>query len=316
MSRRSRWLPRVATTTLLATFAACSASDDVPPDDVGDGEDLPAPAQGFQIITPIIELAPGQEATYCYYTRMPISQTVGVKQWESQMTPGSHHMILYFTSTEVQPEGTLTAQNCGSGRGIWAYSAQQPKVTFAMPAGIGMAVEASQPAFIQMHYLNSTDKTLPVRVTLNASTYAADETYTPAAAFVTYSSNISVPPGTPATPGEATAGGICSVPANARFFTMSTHAHKQAVRTQILDGAEILFDSRDWEHPGARIFADEPFYSFATGGLNYRCEYRNRTSRVIQDGDSAVTDEMCMAIGYFFPASRPLFCLNNTVVPR
>lgn len=300
-------------TALLAALTACGASPDEPPMDPG--SELPPPAEGFQITTPTIELAPGREATYCYYFRMPNSGAVGVKRWESQMTPGSHHMILYFTSQELQPAGTITTTGCGGGFGVWTYSAQEPHVTFDMPADIGMSVSGGQPAFIQMHYLNASDRPLQAHVTLNVSTYAAQETYTPAAAFVTYSTNINIPAGTPANPGVGTAGGICSVPAGVKFFTMSTHAHKQAVRTQIFDGASMLFQATDWEHPGARVYSQAEYYTFTSGGLNYRCEYRNPTSRVIQDGDSAVTDEMCMAIGYFFPATRSLFCLNNTVVP-
>jgi hypothetical protein len=305
--------------SLLITIAVggCAADSGPPPDDGGgngSADDLPAPAQGFQVITPTIELMPGAEVTYCYYTRLPTTGMVGVKQWESKMTPGSHHMILYFTSTELKPAGTLTTDGCGGGLGVWTYSAQEPSVQFAMPKGIGMAVPAEQPAFIQMHYLNATDKVLPVHVTLNATTYAANEVYTPASAFITYNSNIKIPKGVPNNPGIASAGGVCPVSADAKFFTMSTHAHKQAVGTQVLDGNELLFASTDWEHPGAKVYPEDPFYSFTSGALTYRCDYKNPTGRVVEDGNSAVTDEMCMAIGYFFPATRPIFCLNSAVI--
>lgn len=302
-----RRLPHV-----LVLCAACAAS---PEETLPEGSELPAPEHGFQISSPLLELRPGTESTYCYYFRMPNTETVGVKQWRSLMTPGSHHMILYFTSTELAPEGTLTSKGCGGGLGVWAYAAQTPEQTFTMPPQVGMTVEAGQPAFLQMHYLNATDHPRQVRVNLNAETYAAAETYTPASAYVTYNSNISVPPGTPAAPGTASAGGLCTVSPDAKFFSLSTHVHKQGTRTQVLDGATMVFEATDWEHPGARTF-EAPYYSFGSGGLNYRCEYKNPTSRVIADGDSAELDEMCMAIGYFFPAQKAIFCLNNTVVPR
>lgn len=303
--------------------AGCTGSDDDPGDGSGSGSGsgmmpgapLEPPAQGFQVVTPIIELQPGAEVTYCYYTRMPNAELAGVKRWESKMTPGSHHMILYFTQTELKPQGTLTQDGCGAGLGVWTYSAQEPSVSFAMPKDIGMTVPAGQPAFIQMHYLNATDKVLPVQVSLNAHTYAPSETFTPAAAFITYNSNIEIPPGNAAQPGKASASGSCTVSPTAKFFTMSTHAHKQAVKTQISDGAQMLFSSSDWEHPGARTFADEPFYSFSSGKLGYQCDYENPTARRIYDGDSAVTEEMCMAIGYFFPATRPTLCINSAVIP-
>src|SRR5262245_15588571 len=100
--------------------AACAAEDGEPGEGSGSGTldpeaPLPPPAQGFQVVTPILELQPGAEVTYCYYTRMPNPEMVGVKQWESKMTPGSHHMIVYFTQTELKPAGTLTAEGCGGG---------------------------------------------------------------------------------------------------------------------------------------------------------------------------------------------------------
>jgi hypothetical protein len=305
---------------LVAAFAfvGCTSDSADPPGGDGSGsgsDELPAPAQGFQVITPTIDLQPGAEVTYCYYTRLPNTAMVGVKQWESKMTPGSHHMILYLTSSELQPAGTLTTTGCGGGLGVWTYSAQETNVTFAMPSGVGMVLPAGQPAFIQMHYLNATDKVVPVHVTLNATTYAANETYTPAAAFVTYNSNINIPAGAPSNPGLGSASGTCAVPSTAKFFTLSTHAHKQAVRTQILDGAKMIFSSADWEHPGAAVYPADPFYSFSSGSLTYRCDYANPTGRVVQDGNSAVTDEMCMAVGYFVPATRPIFCLNSAVIP-
>lgn len=314
----SALLPLGLLTAALA-LGSCTSGDEAPGDGSGSGETpgdpLPPPAEGFQVVTPIIELQPGAEVTYCYYTRMPNAEMVGVKKWESQMTPGSHHMILYFTQTELKPQGTLTQDGCGAGLGVWTYSAQEPSVSFAMPPTIGMTVPGGQPAFIQMHYLNATDKVLPVRVSLNAHTFAAGESFTPAAAFITYNSNIDIPPGNVAQPGKASASGDCSVSPTAKFFTMSTHAHKQAVKTQITDGAAMLFSSSDWEHPGAKTFDAEPFYSFASGKLSYQCDYENPTPRRITDGDSAVTQEMCMAVGYFFPATRPTLCLNSTVIP-
>jgi hypothetical protein len=313
----------VAVCGLGLALAGCTSGDEGDPGDgSGSGSDLPdpggtlpPPAQGFQIVTPILELQPGAEVTYCYYTRMPNPEMVGVKQWESKMTPGSHHMILYFTQTELKPAGTLTQDGCGAGLAVWTYSAQEPSVKFDMPKDIGMTVPGGQPAFIQMHYLNATDKVMPVRVTLNALTYAPTETFTPASAFITYNSNIDIPGGTPNAPGTASAGGDCTVSPSAKFFTMSTHAHKQAVKTEIRDGGQMLFSATDWEHPGARSFAEAPFYSFTSGKLTYRCEYANPTGRRIYDGDSAVTQEMCMAIGYYFPATRPTMCINSAAFP-
>jgi hypothetical protein len=97
---------------------------------------------------------------------------------------------------------------------------------------------------------------------------------------------------------------------------MSMHTHKQAVRIAVKDGMPMtgttVFESTDWEHPGAKRW-DGPFHTFVSGKLTYECQYTNPSNRAIEDGDSAQTDEMCMASGYFFPATQPMFCYDNNV---
>jgi hypothetical protein len=100
---------------------------------------------------------------------------------------------------------------------------------------------------------------------------------------------------------------------------MSTHAHKQAVKTRVLDGTAEVFTSTDWEHPGASMFmTPAQFYTFESGQLTYECTYDNTGSNknvTVKSGSSAEFDEMCMASGYFFPALRAKFCLRDSVLP-
>src|SRR4026207_70213 len=84
------------------------------PGDPGEADASPPPVNGFRIETPELTIAPGDELTYCYYTSLPNDQVAGIKRWSSTMTPGSHHLIVYFTSTANQPDGTVT-EECGLG---------------------------------------------------------------------------------------------------------------------------------------------------------------------------------------------------------
>ncbi len=291
-----------------------------------DGVDVDAgnnpPAEGFRIQPSLITIQPGQEVTYCYYTTINIPRTMGVKRWSSTMTPGSHHLILFFQN-HGKPDGTVD-QSCGgvSGGGItnlpvWSYSASQPVAEMVIPAGIGMQVNQGQQAYVQMHYLNTGDQPIEANVTIDAEAYAAGETFTPAAAFVTYNTNINIPAG-----GTGMAQGSCTIPAGTKFFTMSTHAHKRATLTRVTDGNTMVFESTNWEHPGGRTWDAAPFYAFSNQ-LTYRCEYDNRTGPTsgmpVGEGDSAATDEMCMAVGYYFiegaTSARSRFCLNSLLVP-
>jgi hypothetical protein len=294
----------------------------------GGGTDggLPPPARGFQIKSTPVDIQAGQEITYCYYFHTPNTEDMAIKKWTSHMAPGSHHMILYTQNTNDQPDGTLSAANCGGGLGsagnvpVWTYAAQQEDSFSALPADDGngtpvaQMIKAGQAGFFQMHYLNSTDDVLTVHVELNAEAYDAGTPITQAAPFVTYNTQISIPAGSAAAPSTASAGGTCNVPSDAKFYVMSTHLHKQGVHTQVTDGAAMVFESNDWEHPGAHDWDASPFYTFASGKLTYKCDYSNPNPYAIHTGNSAATDEMCMAVGYFFPGTTAKLCLNSLSV--
>lgn len=286
---------------------------------------LPPPARGFQVVSPEITIPSGTEITYCYYFRTPNTAAMPIKSWKSHMTTGSHHMILYFTSTLERPEGTISPDNCGGGGGglnapVWTYASQVVDQEFTLPSDdgtglpIAQAVAAGQPAYIQMHYLNATDNPIKVHVELNANAYDEGVAVRGAAPFITYNTNINLGAAAGST---TTASGSCTVSSTAKFFTMSTHVHKRGVHTYVKDGSTMVFESTDWEHPGDRNWTAAPFFSFASGKLSYQCDYRNATGSPapITDGPSAATNEMCMAIGYFFDtastATTSHYCLNS-----
>lgn len=305
---------------LVLAVAACKSGG---PGNGDDDDDVDAPAgpdRGFQVISPDITIAPGEEVTYCYYFRTPNTEPMQINRWKSEMTPGSHHMIMFQTTNDIMPPGTVSSSQCGFGGGgfnvpIWTYAAQTPSAEIQLPTndGTGMPlaqdIQPNSPAFFQMHYLNGTNDPITVHVQLDAYALAAGTPYTKTAAFVTYNGSISIPsPSTGHVESQS-----CSVPDGAKFWMMSTHAHKQAVHTAVKDGTTVAFESDNWEHPGAASWST-PFFEFRqTGRLTYECTYDNARTQggPIVDGDSAATQEMCMASGYYFPATKPLFCYDG-----
>ena len=286
----------------------------------GDDDDMGSndPTAAFTIQSTDVTLTPGQEITYCYYFHTPNAAEVAINKWVSDMTPGSHHMIMFFGSATQPADGTLDPSgNCGgNGVPLWVYAAQTPHSELLLPADdgagkpLGMNVPANQPAYFQMHYFNQTDEALTVHVKLAAYAHAAGVEYTPTAAYVTYNGEISIP----ANATGYTETESCNVPAGLKFWTVSTHTHKQSVKTELMDGTSSVFLSEGpdaWEHPGAKSWGATPFYTFASGKLTYSCTYNNPTSNVIVDGQSAATNEMCMGTGYVFPATTAKFCYTN-----
>ena len=297
----------------LVLAAACSSNlpgDDSVGDDSSSADADPNTGDRLTVVTPPITLAPSEEVTKCYHFLMPNTGEVGVKRWASTMTPGSHHMILYLGTEASQPPGTIDdCGNVGGFNSVWTYAAQNPVAESRMPEGVGMTVAAMQPGVIQMHYLNASDGPLDAHVELTADLYAAGASFQKAQPYITFNTNISIPPMS-----NGSAGGTCAIPAGAQFFAMSTHAHKQATHTEVKDGTAMVFESDNWDDPGSASWQTAPFYTFGSGNLTYRCDYYNPTNRTITVGESAATDEMCMAVGYYFPANRPSFCLNSAVL--
>jgi hypothetical protein len=287
----------------------------------GSSTDATPAARGFQVVTPDVTLAPGQELTSCYYFHTPNSEPMAIKKWSSSMTVGAHDLVLYTTASDIMPPGTVSDVGCGAFVGgnlpSWTYAANSPTAALALPADdgsgkpLGLVVAAATPAFVQVHYVNSTSGSLTAHATISADALDAGVAYTRTAAYLATAATISIPPGATSHVESRT----CGVPAGARFWALSTRAHKHAVQTLVEDGTAgagtVLLTSTDWEHPAVKTWG-APFYTFATDKLTYQCTYDNPGISTITSGASDATDEACMAIGYFFPATRSLLCVDNT----
>jgi hypothetical protein len=304
---------------LAIVVAACGNDSGRRNDDLG----LDAPEYGFQVVTPEIEVLPGEEITTCYYFRVPTTEDMVIKRWHSVMTEGSHHLIFMTTELDVKPPGHVSAKDCGFATSNpanlppWMYTAQTPEEELTLPSDdgtglpIGQEIRAGTPGYFQMHYVNPSDAPLKVRVALNAEAYPPGTAYTKTATFITYNADISIPPNAVNDVERQT----CDTPGDVNFWLLSTHAHKQAVKTVIKNGmpdsTNIAFESTDWAHPGIKQWMGSPFYTFPSGKMTFECTYVNlgdNAGRTITAGDSAVTDEMCMAGGYYFPAVSRMLC--------
>jgi hypothetical protein len=279
------------------------------------GERESSADQVHSIVTPIVTIAPGEEKFICFATSLPTTAEIGVKRWTSKMTPGSHHMIVYASDDAWAPDGTV--KECPalsiiagpSGRPpVWAYASQEASAELPSPPGVGVVLQPGQHLIVNLHYLNASSKPLEAHAEIGIEAYAPGEEYIPAASIATYNTQINVPP-----KGRQSVEGACDVPAGSKFFALSTHSHRFTTRATVSDGDHVLADTTDWEHP-ALVRFDAPFVELTTGKLTYRCDYDNPTDQTITTGESAEKNEMCMGVGYIFPAKRSSFCVNSTVV--
>jgi hypothetical protein len=279
---------------------------------------------------PAVIIQPGQEIAYCVYFRTPNSQPVGIHRWSTATAGESavvHDLQLYFTRDplgaplDFQPPGTFSLCAPSPGNSAvpeWIYDANGPVDALDMPADDGsghpLATEVGTAAagYLRVHFRNQTLDPVSASVTVSADALAEGVVYTRTATYVTFNGNLSIPPNA-----MNFAGGAfdCDAPPGAKIWRTSMHAHKQLVHSEVRDGATAVNANDDWEHPAVTTFAGPAFYTF-NHPITYTCTYSNlgdNNARTIHTGESDATDEQCVSIHYFFPATtnHTAFCFNN-----
>lgn len=290
------------------------------------GGTLPPPAEGFQLTSPRVDIQPHQNISYCYYFRTPNTATVPVRKFVSALGPAVKSVVMWTTtdtegrSVDRLPAGTLSAADCNmlslSDALIprWIYASDPESTEMTLPADDGaghplaMEIPPNSAGFLMIHHDNTSDQVVSTNVRVNAEGLGSP-IYTPTDTFTTYSSDIAIPP--------QTFGHIvsrsCLVPSGARFWRWSMRTHKRATQAMVVDLHTSLYESLDWEHPGASLWPTPPFQSFGSPRVTYLCSYDNATNRTIRTGPSQQTDEQCMAVGYFFPATGPVACIDGFI---
>jgi hypothetical protein len=280
------------------------------------GTDLapPASGQGYQIATPLngIAVQPGQEAFLCYYRTLPNTAAVDIGSFQSWMTPGSsHHFITYQVGSGAaggfgsQPDGTMVS--CAFGGGTWMYATSLAGqiIEMKMPTGVGLPIAAGTQIMLNMHFINPGSTVAYPQVKLNLN-YVQNIQYK-AAAMYSFNASINVPAASAAGPGTQTVSGACTAPAGSNFFVMTSHTHKHATTTNVnfLHAGQTtnIVHTTDWEHPDVGVWTAPNFLTVQSGdSFTYSCAYSNTSSSAVTVGDTAASNEMCMAIGYYFPA--------------
>ena len=287
------------------------------------GGTLPPPAQGFQIQSPEISIDPGQSVPYCYFFRTPNDVPLAIKRFSSSMRDVNRQLIVVTTTTQagqpfdVGPPGTLSTIGCdvvGQFNAIphWLYETTAKNGALAMPdddgAGnpLAMVIPPNSSGFLLMHYHNTTAEPVKGQATVNFEALDSP-VYTRTETFMSTNGTIAVPPYTSNKVETKT----CDVPAGAKFWSLTTHTHRFAKRSSVQESTNVLFETTDWTNPGATTFPTPPFFSFATNRMTTSCTYDNPNGFTLRTGGSYQYDEQCVAVGYFFPATKPLMCRDG-----
>ncbi len=276
---------------------------------------------GFQVQTPAIAVAAGEEIYVCYYFHTPNAATLAIRRWASTMSAGVEHLILYSTHNTAwapvdrQPPGTVTQAPCGLNEGGgydgWLYAAHEPEEELIVPpddgSGTPLAVEiaAGTPAYIQLRLYNGGGETIQTSVTVGGEALPAAAPYTQTATYLASHFMLSLPTG------QQTRQESCSTPPGAEFWWLSTHTNRLGTGAKILDGGSPVVETTGWLAPSATYLTAPNFLAFSANSLTYECSWDNTTGGTVTNGDDELTKEACFGIGYFFPATRPTICSTN-----
>jgi hypothetical protein len=295
---RSSFLLVLATGPLVA----CAADSKAPPE-----------TPVFEVQSSDLTLNPGDEITKCFYFHTTNTERANIYKWVSDMTPGSHHLILFTNFGSQAADGTIDDCNFASDAlPVPIYASQIPHEELDFPTDEGhvqlaQSVQPNTAGIIQMHYLNSTDNVLTVHVGLSAYALEVNKPFTRTDLLVAYNDDIAIPPHATGYTVSAT----CPTDANqidslkgARFWQMTTHSHKQTKQVHVRDAGTMVLETDDWEHPTQQRWNAPSFYEFGSGQITWDCVYDNtgaNADNTITSGQSAKTNEMCMTGGYYFP---------------
>jgi hypothetical protein len=272
--------------------------------DTGHGKGGASQSDGkLEAFIEVTEIPVGAEAHRCVVVELPNSEPVWVETLHATLGNGSHHMIIDRRRAEdtLMPDAELCGPTMG-GDASRLLIAQQHDTLLELPPNVGFLLEPKQRLFLQLHYINVTEKPMTIKGNIALNLFAQDAKPIEAQSTFTGSTSINLAPRQPGTSTH-----FQKLPAEQPWhvFAMTSHTHQLGVHSTIervaaLDAAETtpLHESRDWSEPPLTVF-EEPLVFDGSDGLRLTCRYMNTTDRTVTFG-TAVDSEMCFMWIYYF----------------
>ena len=245
-------------------------------------------------------VAPGEDRIWCKTMKVPVGATLDVSKFTITMTAGSHHFILYRSTSNV-PDGfgACPAMN----NEAFVVGSQNPGVfEFGYPAGLAMPLFSGEQLILQSHYVNASASpiTAQVDVKMDLMPHSAVTDYVETFLIPDY--DFTIPAGTM---GYTDGGKDEPETPNLNILSISSHMHKRGVHFTIdeVDSAAVserLFETTIWDAPPITRF-DPPRPTSSSKKLHYQCTWNNETGSPIHFGPTT-EDEMCIMVVTVYPA--------------
>ncbi|HEV8151304.1 MAG TPA: hypothetical protein VGP78_00160, partial [Solirubrobacteraceae bacterium] len=288
-----------------AWLPACGADAPASLPDAGAGTTA---LHTFQYATP-----PGQETHWCQYLRLPrtdaAEQMLTGYRWSWS---GLHHWSLYRTVADL-PVSDLDfdhpfdcfqpgAMKYAAPASILIIGAQSGERTF--PPGMGFALHSEEVVLVQAHTINASTTVQNPTLEVGLELAAPDQVSTRLGLIQFYDPYIVVPALT-----DARAQMRCRFPSDLTILGATTHQHVRGTGVSVyLDGpdgqpaATPAVQSWSWDHP---TVLESELQVQAGSHARTICSYRGDDRALVVQGQDKLDDEMCMFIGFYYPAIAP-----------
>lgn len=248
------------------------------------------------------EIPPGGEVFKCQNFVNPFGGDVEVSTFESHMTPGSHHLLLFYRD-DVAMNGPL--EDCsGLEFDATPYSTQLPDDSVAFPPGIAAAIPATTGLRTQSHYLNTTGSTIKAEVKITFHLAKPGTVTDHAGVMFVIQPKIFVGPNS-----TQEVGYDCNVPFDMSVMKASSHMHKHGTHFTSTVGGQTLYQTDIWDEPKPAVF-DPPMALKAGDPLHFACTFQNNSTNFLTFGESAESNEMCILVASFYPVPDGTTTIN------
>jgi hypothetical protein len=280
---------------------AARGSTDATPD--AGGESVVVTMESFPV-------PPGGEAYRCQNFANPFGgANVDIDRFEAHMPHGAHHMIVFFMDDPTMPplaDGEL--EECsGSEFHPNVFGAQTPDGVIDLPEGVGVAIPSTTGLRMQIHFVNGSDHEVTAGVTTSFHVAMPGSIVNHAGQLLFTNLDIDVPPSVPTKVSKT-----CPLPKDISLLGTSAHIHSHAVDFVATANDTTLYHTTGWSDLTPKVF-DPPLELSAGTEVHFTCSYVNETTTTLKFGESAITDEMCILGGVYYPVddilSPNLLCL-------
>jgi len=295
-----------------------------------------APIPTTELGTPVelkldaFDVPPGGEVYKCQQFGNPFNgKAADIVQLDGYMSPGSHHFFLFNMDSVSGRNKAAPFGDC-PGKGIefhpFPYLSQTPGhfvVTYPSPE-MGYPIATDHGLMINVHYLNTSSKPLPVQASIKIWPANPGFVKTHVGTIFENQTKLTVAWGEDHVWHSTTnaPGGLSPLSKPYTIFSHWSHMHKWATDFQMSIGGTMVYEEPDWGEPRLITAVNDPLHKLpiqvpGNTPLTWKCQYTNngsmypKTTGAAVDGsltfgDSAQFNVMCIYMAQYYPAQDGL----------